>query len=150
MAYYISDQEVRDKLGNTISSNFSSSIIGNSIAYGCSTVDEETTIDWADGMKYFGRAKGLALSLAAAFCHSTQINVSIQQLREWQMAMDELKAMYTKLLNEGLLKVGKSMFVTDEYQSDVLNPTTGTRVTGLHGIVPSKRLLRDDWMYFPY
>lgn len=149
MADYITAQDVRDKLGNTIAANFSTSIINNSISYGCSTVDQETTVDWDSSKKYFGRAKGLAISLAAAFCHSTQINVSIQQLREWQMAMDELKSMYAKLLNEGLIKQGKSFFTTDNFVTEVLNPTSGTRVTGLHGIVPRRGLYGTDFFYNP-
>lgn len=136
MTYYITDQNVRDKLGNTIASNFSNSLISNSIAYGCDTVDSETRLDWTSSMKYFGRAKGLAISLAAAFCHATQINVSIQQLREWTMAMEELKRLYEILIKAGLVTPSSAptFFATDEYQSEVLNPTTGTHVTGLHGI----------------
>lgn len=149
MTYYITEQEVRDKLGNTIAANFSTSIINNSIAYGCSAVDQETTIDWTDGMKYFGRAKGIAIALAAAFCHSTQINVSIQQLREWQMAMEELGKMYTKLQNAGLINSGKSAFLTDEFVSETLNPLHGTHVTGLNGIVRRNRLLGTDFFYTP-
>lgn len=148
--YYITPQNVRDKLGNTIAGNFSSSIIDKAIAYGCDEVDSRTKYDWINGGKYFGLAQGIAISFAAAFCHSTQINVSIQQLREWQMAVDDCTAFYGTLLSEGLIRKERTMFVTDDYQTEVLNPVTGTRVTGLYGIVRRNRLLNyDDILYKP-
>jgi hypothetical protein len=65
------------------------------------------------------------------------------------MAMDELKSMYTKLLNEGLLKQGRAMFVTDQFESEFLNPTGGSHVTGLNGIVRRRGLYGTDFFYTP-
>lgn len=149
MVYYITEQEVRDKLGNTIAGNFSSSLIGNAIGYGCDNTDALTHVDWATGMKYFGLAKGIAIDFAAAFCHATQINVSIQQLREWQMAVDDCKALYQSLKDAGLIGADSAFFTVNEFVTDVLNPVSGTRVTGLHGIVPRRSLFGTDFFYTP-
>ena len=149
MAYYVQEQEVRDKLGNTIANNFSTTLIANAIAYGCDNVDALTTIDWATGMKYFGLAKGIAIDFAAAFCHATQINVSIQQLREWQMAVDDCKGLYTTLQKVGLINVGKPFTVSESFCTEVLNPATGTHVEGLRGIVSKRGLYSTDFFYTP-
>lgn len=148
--YYIDSDDVRDKLGNTIKANYTDNTIDNSIAYGCDNTDALTHIDWAEGMKYFGLAKGIAIDFAAAFCHATQINVSIQQLREWQMAVDDCKSLFQTLKDVGLIAPGTQFFVADQFESNVLNPTSGSYVTGLRGIMPNRRsLFGTDFFYTP-
>jgi hypothetical protein len=78
------------------------------------------------------------MEFAVTFVRSTQLNVSIQSLREYNQAVTDLKAFYDQLVSLGLTQ-GTGRFAVDEFVTDVLNPRTGTIVTGLGGIVRKSR-----------
>jgi hypothetical protein len=154
MAYtgYYSEQELRDKLGNTIGGNYSIGLLANARIYGDNKVDggthrEQTMVDsgdanykhgWQIGEQYFGLAKTISMEYAVAFVRSTQLNVSIQSLREYNQAETDLKGFYELLISLGLVQ-STGRFAVDEFVTDVLNPRTGTIVTGLGGIVRKSR-----------
>ncbi len=144
---------LRDKLGNTIQSNFQESFLEKAVEYGVSELcrfSRTVKSFWTDQNPYWGSAVGIAMDFAVVWCRSTQLNVSIQMMREWQKAREDAEGLYATLLAEGLIKTGTSFFVTDEFQSDVLNPLTGTSVTGLKGIVRRNRLIdMPDTFYVP-
>lgn len=164
MAYtgYALEQEIRDKLGNTIAQNYSSGAIENARRYGDDSVDSGThkSGDYVDGQdpnvhhawtptdKFYGLAKSISMELACAWLRSTQINVSIQMLREYQQAISDLDRLYKNLVSLGLTDTSSRIHV-DEFVTDVLNPVNGTRVTGLHGIVRSRRTNFEDALYHP-
>ncbi len=153
MAYtgYYTDQNLRDKLGNTIGANYANSLIDEARRAGDAFVDSEThkpsiyqdsqdgnvMHSWYLTNLYFARAMAISMKYACAFVRSTQLNVSIQEQREWNEACQDVDRLYKDLIAAG--EVQKSgRFFTDEYLSDVLNPITGTRVSGLYGIVPGR------------
>ena len=113
--------------------------------------DSNVKHGWTPTDRFFGTAKGISELLAAAWLRTTQINVSIQMTREWAMAVEAGKSLFLSLVNAGLVqKTGR--FFTDSYQSEVLNPISGTTVTGLQGIVPRRRLSAlsfDNLVYIP-
>jgi hypothetical protein len=145
---------LRNKLGNTIAANYAEESLTKAVSYGVSnacsfshTVPEY----WLDSNPYWGTALGAAMQFAVAWVRTTQVNVSIQMTREYQNAVSDCEQLYKTLLSEGLLRVGTSQFVTEEFTTEVLNPFGGTHVTGLHGIVRRNRLLdMQDWLYTPY
>lgn len=156
MAYtgYASEQEIREKLGNTIAENYATGLLTNARRYGDDKVDAGTQkigsyVDggdanvyhaWTPTDRFYGLVKSISMEFACAFVRSTQINVSIQMLREYQQAEQDLADLYKVLVSLGLVQLGGRIHV-DEFVTDVLNPVNGTRVTGLHGIVRSRRNL---------
>ncbi len=163
-AGYATEGEIRDKLGNTIAANYASGLIENARRYGDGKVDagtqkvgsyvdvsdSNTYHSWTPTDKFYGLVKAISMEFACAFVRSTQINVSIQMLREYQQAEQDLADLYKVLVSLGLVQVGGRIHV-DEFVTDVLNPVTGTRVTGLHGIVRSRRNLTswENSLYSP-
>lgn len=166
MAYtgYATEDEIRKKLGNTIAGNFDVRLIENARRYGDDQVDAGSQkagsyVDgddpnvyhaWTPTDKFYGLAKTISMELSCAWVRSTQINVSIQMLREYTQAMQDLDRLYKTLVSLGLVNITGRIHV-DEFVTDVLNPVTGTRVTGLHGIVRSRRNLTswENALYSP-
>lgn len=164
MAYtgYYTEQQLRDRLGNTIGANFSQGLLEDAREYGDDKVDTGTQKQqiyqdvadtqryhsWTPADRFFGLVKGISMEFATAFVRSTQINVSIQALREYQQAEQDLKDLYALLVSLGLVNVGGRIHV-DQFVTDVLNPISGTRVTGLRGIVPSRRMSWEESLYHP-
>ena len=159
---YASEQEIRDKLGNTISGNFATGVIANARKYGDGKVDAGTQKvgsypdtgepseihSWTPTDRFFGLIKTISMEFSVAWLRSTQINVSIQALREYTQATKDLEDLNKVLISLGLVQAtGRNK--TDEFVTDVLNPVTGTRVTGLHGIVRSRRTNFEDALYHP-
>jgi hypothetical protein len=154
MAYtgYASEAELRDKLGNTIGGNYTTGLAANARKYGDGKVDagtrkvgnypdvgEPAVIHaWTPTDPYYSLVKTISMEFSVAWMRSTQINVSIQALREYTQAMKDLEDLYKILVNLGLVELGGRIHV-DEFVTDVLNPINGTRVTGLNGIVRSRR-----------
>jgi len=159
---YATEDEIRKKLGNTIAGNFDSQLITNARRYGDDQVDlgsqkagsyqdvgdPSVFHAWTPSDKFYGLAKTISMEFSCAWVRSTQINVSIQMLREYQQAMNDLDRLYKALVSLGLVNVGGRIHV-DEFVTDVLNPVSGTRVTGLHGIVRSRRTNFEDALYHP-
>lgn len=154
---YYSDQALRDKLGNTIGANYSPELIDKARRYGDAFVDSEThkpliygdgqdpniVHGWAPTNPYFSRAMGISMKIACAFVRSTQINVSIQEMREWNEGVQDVTLFYKTLVTEGLVEAGGRILV-NQFASNVLNPITGTTVTGLGGIVRRTGLVGFD------
>jgi hypothetical protein len=161
---YASEAEIREKLGNTIGANYATGLLANARKYGDGKVDagtqkagsypdvgEPTEIHaWTPADRFYSLIKTISMEFACAFVRSTQINVSIQMLREYTQAEKDLADLYTLLVSLGLVNVGGRIHV-DEFVTDVLNPVSGTRVTGLHGIVRSRRNLTswENALYSP-
>jgi len=68
-------------------------------------------------------------------------------LREYQQALTDIDRLLKRLIALGVVqKTGR--FSTDEFVTDVLNPYTGTIVTGLNGIVRRNRMFNlEDYIY---
>jgi hypothetical protein len=166
MAYtgYATEEELRQKLGNTIAGNFDTLLLANARKYGDGKVDvgtqkigsypdvgEPAVIHaWTPTDQYYSLAKTISMEFSVAWLRSTQINVSIQALREYTQAERDLEEFYKLLVSVGLVNLGGRIHV-DEFVTDVLNPITGTRVTGLHGIVRSRRNMTswEEALYHP-
>ena len=166
MAYtgYATEDEIRKKLGNTIAGNFDSGLVTNARRYGDGKVDAGTQKvgsyqdgddhnvyhAWTPTDRFYGLIKTISMEFSCAWVRSTQINVSIQMLREYQQAEQDLADLYKVLVSLGMVQLGGRIHV-DEFVTDVLNPVNGTRVTGLHGIVRSRRNLTswENSLYSP-
>jgi len=158
--YYTND-ELKKKLGNTIASNFDEGLLTSARRYGDDNVDSGTQRTpqyqdaedpnvkhgWTPTDPYYGESRGISMAIAGAWLHSTQINVSIQMLREYQQALTDIDRLLKRLIALGVVqKTGR--FSTDEFVTDVLNPYTGTIVTGLNGIVRRNRMFNlEDYIY---
>ena len=153
-AGYYTNQQLRNALGNTIAANYDEDALAVARRYADDVVDTGThkvgsfpdTGDasiihaWSPTERYFGEVIGISQKFAFAHLRSTQINVSIQALREYQEADTDLKRFLADLITLGIVQASGRIAV-NEFVTDVLNPITGTRVTGLHGIVASRRNL---------
>lgn len=165
MAYagYYSNILLRHALGNTIGANFEDDQLEASRRYADEVVDTGTKKEgsypdtgsnpailhaWTPTDRYFGEVIGISQKFAIAHLRSTQINVSIQSLREYQQAEKDLARFANDLITLGLVQQ-TGRIATDQFVTDVLNPVTGTRVTGLHGIVPSRRTSWESALYVP-
>jgi len=159
---YASEDEIRKKLGNTIAGNYDSQLLTNARRYGDDQVDagtlktgsyqdvgDSTVLHaWTPTDKFYGLAKTISMEFSCAWVRSTQINVSIQMLREYQQAMNDLDRLYKVLVSSGMVQKGGRVAV-DDFVTDVLNPISGTRVTGLHGIVRSRHTSWQQALYEP-
>lgn len=149
---YYTAAALREKLGNTIAANYGIILIDDARRYGDNQVDlgthrNQVYVDSADpnvshgwkiGDQFFDAAKTISMEFAVTFVRSTQLNVSIQSLREYTQAEKDLIRFYEQLVTLGLGGTASS-FKTDQFVTDVLNPIDGTIVTGLGGIVRKNR-----------